>query len=115
MSYYMNPHTGSVDTLDGWYPSTPAKDELVKVEKNFTGFTPQGKERALSEYVRLSKYERDDLQVDEVIKEIFDRVSDAAPGDDMSYEIPSAHSASGHPEHIDVYETDLEFEWIEVQ
>lgn len=31
--YYMNPNTGSVDTLDGWYPATE-KDGLIEVIKN---------------------------------------------------------------------------------
>ena len=29
---YMNPNTGSVDTLDGWYPYTE-KDGLIEVKK----------------------------------------------------------------------------------
>ena len=28
---YMNPETGSVDTLDGWYPNTPESNGLVEV------------------------------------------------------------------------------------
>jgi len=28
---YMNTHTGSVDTLAGWYPYTPENDGLVPV------------------------------------------------------------------------------------
>ncbi len=31
--YYINPNTGSVDTLDGWYPATE-KDGLIEVIKN---------------------------------------------------------------------------------
>jgi hypothetical protein len=28
---YMNPSTGSVDTLEGWYPHTPKKSNLIQV------------------------------------------------------------------------------------
>lgn len=30
---YMNPETGAVDTLDGWYPHTPENAQLVEVQK----------------------------------------------------------------------------------
>jgi hypothetical protein len=33
----MNPHTGSVDTLDGWYPVTLENGELIEVEKDEDG------------------------------------------------------------------------------
>ncbi len=29
---FMNPHTGSTDTLDGWYPYTPENAELIPVK-----------------------------------------------------------------------------------
>lgn len=36
-AYYMNPPTGSVDTLDGWYPYTPEKDGLIRVVQDTDG------------------------------------------------------------------------------
>lgn len=37
MKYYMNPHTGSVDTLDGWFPFTLENSKLIEVKKDDNG------------------------------------------------------------------------------
>lgn len=34
MKYYMNPYTGNVDTLEGWFPHTPENSTLIEVFKN---------------------------------------------------------------------------------
>jgi len=34
---YMNPDTGSVDTLDGWFPNTLENSNLIQVKKDDDG------------------------------------------------------------------------------
>lgn len=36
-TFYMNAITGSVDTLDGWYPYTLESADLVEVKKDAAG------------------------------------------------------------------------------
>lgn len=109
---YMNPHTGSVDTLQGWAPHTPESAELCEVIKSYTGFTDAGKEKVLSDYERLSKYGREDIEVGAVLDEIFEQVADKVIDGAAYYEIPSSQSKSGNPAHLEVLADDLDFEWV---